>query len=94
MGQRLIVHQLVKHRHWYGPQIAAQIRDDDPNRQEKLAFALKHIPKPLDVQHDRSPERHDPEDPHVRWPENISALEKSSCASPLPGDRSQDAIEH
>ena len=25
------------------------------------------------------------EDPHYRWPDDISELEESSCASPLPG---------
>ena len=33
-------------------------------------------------------------DPHVRWPKDISELEDSSCASPLPGDQSNDAMAH
>ena len=88
------MHQPVKYWHWYGLQIAAQIRDDDPKRQEKLAFALEWIPEPMDQADAESPEGRDPEDPHYRWPDDISELEESSYALPLPGDQSRDAVEH
>ena len=94
VGQKLTVPQLIKYRRWYGPQIAAQVKDDDPERQKKLAFALEWIPEPLESAPDESPRRPDPNDPHERWPKDISKLEESSCGSPLPGDQSKDAMDH
>ena len=41
-----------------------------------------------------SPEGRDPEDPHNRWSDDTLELEESSCASPLPGDQSRDAVEY
>ena len=85
--------QILKFRRWYGPEIAAQIRDDDPERQSKMRFAFQHVPVPVDVS-DYDSDRKDPDDPSVRWPDDISSLEYSSGASPFPEDTSDRAQAH
>ena len=48
-GCRMGATQILKFRRWYGPEIAAQIRDDDPERQSKMRFAFQHVPEPMEV---------------------------------------------
>ena len=59
-----------------------------------MEFALAYILEPLEPEGSISPQRPDPEDPHQKWPEEISELEESSCASPFPGNQSVAAKEH
>ena len=89
---RLTANQLVKYRRWYGHTIAEVIQDDDPERERKIQFAFEHLPNPAD-QSD-SPEPKLSGDPSLRWPNQISSLEESSCESPLPEDFSKRAQEH
>ena len=85
--------QVLKFRRWYGPEIAGKIRDDDPDRQRKMRFAFQHVPEPVDVS-DYDSDRKDPDDPSVRWPDDISSLEFSSGESPFPEDTSERAQAH
>ena len=85
--------QILKFCRWYGPEIAAQIRDNDPERQRKMRFSFQHVPEPVDVL-DYSFNRKDPDDPSVRWPDDISSLEYSSSESPFPKDTSDRAQAH
>ena len=89
-GCRMGATQILKFCSWYGPEIAAQIRDDDPERQRKMRFAFQHVPEPVDVS-DYSSDKKDPDDPSVRWPDDISSLEYSSGESPFPEDTSKRA---
>ena len=79
---RLTANQLVKYRCWYGHTIAEVIQDDDPERERKMRFAFEHLSNPADMSD--SPEPKLSGDPSLRWPNQISSLEKSSCESPLP----------
>ena len=58
-----------------------------------MRFAFQHVPEPVDVS-DYSSDRKDPDDPSVRWPDNISSLEYSSGESPFPEDTSDRAQAH
>lgn len=68
----------------------ARIKDDDPERQRKMLFAFQHIPEPVDVL-DYSSDKKDPNDPSLRWSDDISSLEFSSGESPFPEDTSDRA---
>ena len=92
-GCRMSATQILKFCRWYEPEIAAQIRDDDPERQRKMAFAFQHVPEPVDVS-DYNSDRKDPDDPSVRWPDDISSLELSSGGSPFPEDTLDRAQAH
>ena len=92
-GCRMGAAQVLKFRRWYGPEIAGKIRDDDPERQRKMRFAFQHVPEPVDVS-DYDSDRKDPDDPSVRWPDDISSLEYSSGKSPFPEDTSDRAQAH
>ena len=92
-GCRMGAAQILKFRRWYGPEITAQIRDDDPERQSKMRFAFQHVPEPVDVS-DYDSNKKDPDDPSVRWPDDISSLEYSSGESPFPEDTSDRAQAH
>ena len=92
-GCRMGAAQILKFRRWYGQEIAGKIRDDDPDRQSKIRFALQHVPEPVDVL-DYDSDKKDPDDPSVRWPDDISSLEYSSGESPFPEDTSDRAQAH
>ena len=92
-GCRMGAAQILKFRQWYGPEIAAQIRYDDPERQRKMRFAFQHVAEPVDVL-DYSSNRKDPDDPSVRWPDDISSLEYLLGKSPFPEDTSDKAQAH
>ena len=66
--------QVLKFCQWYGPEIVGKISDDDPERQSKMRFAFQHVPEPVDVS-DYDFDRKDPDDPSVRWPDDILSLE-------------------
>ena len=51
------------------------------------------MPVPVDVS-DYDSDRKDPDDPSVRWPDDISSLEYSSGTSPFPEDTSDRAQTH
>ena len=51
------------------------------------------MPVPVDVSN-YSSDRKDPDDPSVRWPDDISSLELSSSGSPFPEDTSDRAQAH
>ena len=92
-GCRMGAAQVLKFRQWYGQEIAGKIRDDDPDRQSKIRFAFQHVPEPVDVS-DYDSDRKDPDDPSVRWPDDISSLEYSSGTSPFLEDTSDRAQAH
>ena len=86
-GCRMGAAQVLKFRRWYGQEIAGKIRDDDPDRQSKIRFAFQHVPVPVDVS-DYDSDKKDPDDPSVRWPDDISSLEYLSGALPFLEDTS------
>ena len=51
------------------------------------------MPEPVDVL-DYDSDKKDPDDPSVRWPDDISSLEYSSGALPFPKDTSDRAQAH
>ena len=58
-----------------------------------MCFAFQYVPEPVDVS-DYSSDRKDPDDPGVRWLDDISSLEYSSGKLPFPEDTSDRAQAH